>query len=582
MKTNDVNLTDLMNDIDRGKIQLPDFQRSWIWDKNQVRYLIASVLNHDPIGALMFWEYGNNDIFNYRTIEGAPSNELVVPKKLILDGQQRLTSIYRAFFRQSPVIEKNSKGVETPYRYFVDLEKVSEEPDDLFQAIKFLPVKNPKTGLSVDKNQYKKKMFPLNIILNDERTETWFEEYIKYHEKKSQPSDARIGRNFKTSIALKISKYTIPVIELDEYTRLEAVCRMFENINKTGEPLDVFDLLTAKFAKKQGNLREDWNKIKTNSHFDKNGVLGDVKGTDFLIACTLFNAYNKNKVNADLKIKCNKSDVLKLNFDEYKECRDKITDAFVEAENFLRDERIFRNKDLPYTTQLIPMAVIFAIIKDTAFYDNDAKKKIRQWYWCGVFGEVYNNAANSARFVKDVTEVMNWINGGDVPKTVQEIEFNPARLLLTQGAVYNGVLALILQNDCKDFTTCTNMGNALFTDKTIDFSNIFPPDFLSKDKSDKKKLDCAINKTLLTSRSNGIMGGDAPSKYLKGINLDEETLTAVLKSNWIEIDDLKKDNFDAFLVHRAKKILDVIEKICGKKFGRADVEVINKFGQSLE
>ena len=115
MKTNDVNLTDLMNDIDRGKIQLPDFQRSWIWDKNQVRYLIASVLNHDPIGALMFWEYGNNDIFNYRTIEGAPSNELVVPKKLILDGQQRLTSIYRAFFRQSPVIEKNSKGYTRHY-----------------------------------------------------------------------------------------------------------------------------------------------------------------------------------------------------------------------------------------------------------------------------------------------------------------------------------------------------------------------------------------------------------------------------------------------------------------------------------
>ena len=83
-------------------------------------------------------------------------------------------------------------------------------------------------------------------------------------------------------------------------------------------------------------------------------------------------------------------------------------------------------------------------------------------------------------------------------------------------------------------------------------------------------------------RDNNKLGCDAPSKYLKRTTLDEETLIDVLKSNWIDIDDLKKDDFDSFIVHRAKKILDVIEKICGKKFGRADAEVVAKLGQSLE
>ncbi len=86
----------------------------------------------------------------------------------------------------------------------------------------------------------------------------------------------------------------------------------------------------------------------------------------------------------------------------------------------------------------------------------------------------------------------------------------------------------------------------------------------------------------MLNETNNKLGGDAPSKYLKKIDFDEETLTEILQSNWIDIDDLRKDNFDAFIVHRAKKILDVIEKICGKKFGRADAEVITKFGQSLE
>ena len=335
--------------------------------------------------------------------------------------------------------------------------------------------------------------------------------------------------------------------------------------------------MTATFAKYNFNLREDWNKIKNKKPFNDDNVLQDVEGAIFLAACTLLNAY---KVGIK---SCEKRDVLNLPLDVYKECRDKIRNGFVEVKNFLADEKIFRSKDLPYTSQLIPLSVLFAIIKEKSLNNAAAKNKIRQWYWCGVFGEVYNNAANMGRYINYINEVMDWINGGDVPKVVKDLEFSATSLLSGPGgAIYKGVIAIILQNNSRDFIKGDNMGTAFFNDKNVELHHIFPQKYCKQKKFDKEKWDSALNKTPLLNDTNNKLGGDAPSKYLKKINFDEETLIEILKSNWIDIDDLRKDNFDAFIVHRAKKILDVIEKICGKKFGRADAEVITKFGQSLE
>ena len=574
MQTNDVGLIDLIKKIRAGEIQLPDFQRDWVWNEKKIRFLISSVLSEYPIGALMFLAYNKNKcLFAYRPIEGAPYIK-EEPEELVLDGQQRLTALYCSMYSDKPVKIKKAKVFEE-YLFFVDIEEAVAEIDNIDKSVKAVKIGTKNSDLTISVNQYEKKYFPLNIILDEEKKEDWFDGYKDFYGKDSDA--AKKAKQFKTSIAAKVTGYKIPIIMLEKDKPLESVCRMFENINQVGIKLNEFDLLTATFAKYNFNLREDWNKIKNKKPFNEDNVLRDVEGAIFLVACTLLTAYKKGIKS------CEKKDVLELPLDDYKDCRDNIRNGFVEVKNFLADEKIFRSNDLPYKPQLIPLSVLFAIIKKTSFDNAATKNKIRQWYWCGVFGEVYNNAANMGRYINHINEVMDWIKGGDTPKIVKDLEFSATSLLNGPGgAIYKGIIAIILQNRSKDFIQGDDMGTAFFNDKNVEIHHIFPQKYCKQKKFDKDKWDSALNKTPLINDTNNKLGGDAPSKYLKRINLDEETLTAVLKSNWIDIDDLKKDDFDSFLVHRAKKILDVIEKICGKKFGRADVEVINKFGQSLE
>ena len=96
MKTNDRPLTDLMTAVDSGAAQLPDFQRGWVWDDGRIKALIHSVIRNFPVGAAMFLEYGNQSIrFKHKPIEGSSASPATEPMELILDGQQRLTSLYK-------------------------------------------------------------------------------------------------------------------------------------------------------------------------------------------------------------------------------------------------------------------------------------------------------------------------------------------------------------------------------------------------------------------------------------------------------------------------------------------------------
>lgn len=421
----------------------------------------------------------------------------------------------------------------------------------------------------------------LSIILDNSKTFIWMQSYMTYHN-----NDATIVQewmNFQGNIIMPVFQYKIPVILLDKNTPKEAVCQVFENVNTGGVSLTVFELITAVFAMDDFELRKDWEQRK-NAYFNGD-LLSIISATDFLTACTLLSTYQKGGT-----VSCKKKDVLNLTLDEYQKYADDLTNGFVEAEKILQEERIFSSKDLPYSTQFIPLAVLCTILsKNNQIKTTTIKNKIKQWYWCGVFGEMYGSA-NETRYVLDVVGVMDWISDDTkVPKTVQDSYFNPTRLLSLQSrlsAAYKGIMALILKNHCQDFISGREMDFSVYKAENIDIHHIFPKDYCEKQKYDKAKWNSVINKTPITYSTNREIGGVAPSVYLTKIEnkgqVSSDILDTYLTTHWIDVVSCRNDNFQEHIIKRAKMLLNAIEKATGKSIsGRDSEDVVNAFGGKL-
>ena len=591
LQTNDKPITELMASIESGKTQLPDFQRGWVWEDGRIQALIASITSNYPVGAAMFLEYGNESVrFKYRVIEGSPSTG-TVPTELILDGQQRLTSIYSSLYSQKAVHTRTDKGKEIYRFYYIDIEKALNPSCDRVDAIFSVPdtkVVTSNFGRDVDLDlsdrtkEFNLKMFPLNIILNFTEVQNWQNQYYAHY---NYDADAiKEFTEFNTKIIMQTMQYKMPVITLGKETPKEAVCQVFENVNTGGVSLTVFELVTAIFAMDDFELRKDWED-REQKYFGGD-LLSVTTATDFLSACTLLSTFKKGGT-----VSCKKKDVLNLSLVDYKKYADDLSEGFVEAEKILQEERIFASKDLPYSTQLIPLAVLCTLLADgNRIKVTNIKNKLKQWYWCGVFGELYGSA-NETRYVNDVTGMMNWIdNNGAVPKTIQESYFNPTRLLTLQSrqsAAYKGLMALILSNHCKDFISGREMDFTVYKAEYIDIHHIFPRSYCEKNQLPKEKWNSIVNKTPITYSTNREIGGVAPSEYLKKIEskgqVNTSDLDAYLETHWIDVSSCRVDDFKKHIVLRAKKLLDAIETATGKNIsGRDSEEVINSFGESLK
>ena len=539
----------------------------------------------------MFLEYGNENVrFKYRVIEGSPSKG-VLPTELILDGQQRLTSIYSSLYSSKPVHTRTDKGKEIFRYYYIDIKKALDPNCDRIDAIISVPESKIVTSnfgrdveldLSDRTKEFKLGMFPLNIILNFTEVQNWQNQYYAFCN--YDANAIKEFTEFNTRIIMQTMQYKMPVITLGKETPKEAVCQVFENVNTGGVSLTVFELVTAIFAMDDFELRKDWEERK--QKYFSGDLLSITTATDFLAACTLLATYKKGGT-----VSCKKKDVLNLSLVDYKKYADVLSEGFVEAEKILQEERIFSNKDLPYSTQLIPLAVLCTLLSDgNRIKVANIKNKIKQWYWCGVFGELYGSA-NETRYVNDVTGMMNWIdNNGAVPKTIQESYFNPTRLLTLQSrqsAAYKGLMALILGNHCKDFISGREMDFTVYKSENIDIHHIFPRSYCEKNNLPKEKWNSIVNKTPITYSTNREIGGVSPNEYLSKIEakgqVDSLDLDNYLETHWIDVNSCRTNNFDSHIILRAKKLLDAIERATGKNIsGRDSEEVVNSFGESLK
>lgn len=581
-------LSSLLDKVENHDIQLPDFQRGWVWEDNRIKALLASLTLKYPVGAIMLLESGGDFHFKCKNIEGS-GDEYKNPESMILDGQQRMTSTFQAMRSKNAVSTWSDQKKAIKRFYYLDIEKALNTTTDRIDAIISVDENKQIRGnigrdvlldLSTEELEFKNKMIPFNRMTQANEINEWRNKYQDYYN--FEPNIIKEYQQIDTNIIQPILNYRIPIIKVLKEAPKEAVCQVFENVNQGGVPLTVFELLTATFAADNFDLKEHWNKVK--EIFEQYETLKKFDNTSFLIAMTLLIAMRKNST-----VSCKRKDVLNLDYKDYEKNEEDLVNGFKKAYKLLVEMNIYSVYDIPYSTQLIPLAVICTLL-DKEFENSSIKEKIKQWFWCGVFGELYGGA-NETRYALDVKQVYDWIKGKEeLPKTINDCNFNTMRLLGLQtknSAAYKGIMALILNNRSCDWINGMEMGVQTYLDERSDIHHIFPQDYCIKMNYDKKKWNSIINKTPLFFSTNRYIGGTSPSDYMNKIirnkNISKEQLKSHISSHMINADLLENNKFKEFIIDRAIKILDGIERCTGKKItDRNSEDVVNYFGTSLE
>jgi len=176
----------ILQNVGSGKFQLPDFQRGWVWDDEHVRSLLASISLSYPIGAVMMLQAGNDDVrFKPRVVEGVVLGGPVQPERFILDGQQRLTSLFMALLSSQPVPTRDARGKAIRRWYYIDMEQALDPDGDREEAVIGLPedriIRNFRGEVledySVANYEFSRGYFPLEHVF---ACAEWRKQYNKY------------------------------------------------------------------------------------------------------------------------------------------------------------------------------------------------------------------------------------------------------------------------------------------------------------------------------------------------------------------------------------------------------------------
>lgn len=584
-------LKDILREADEGKLQLPDFQRSYVWGDSDVRSLLASIGKGYPVGALLTLETGGAVNFKPRQLEGVFPKQ-VAPSDLLLDGQQRITSLYQATWSKKPVVTYNDKNRKIERYYYVDIEKALAGGDDIEDAIIGVPAdrmiprssgREAQLDLRTPELEYENHHFPLNIVFD---CKDWFYGWRDHWRAKGKDVSG-MERDLDKGLLGRIQRYKMPIIRLDKKNSREAICLVFEKVNVGGKKLDAFELVTAIYAADSFDLREDWQgplgkpqagrKGRILGLHPKRSVLAETASTEFLQSCTLLHTMEnraakaaEGKAGKELpQVSCKRDALLALPLGAYKKFADPVEKGFIEAGAFLNEHKIIWHRDVPYPPLVVGLAAVFAHLGNAA-RTASAKEKISRWFWTVTAGENYGSATET-KLGRDVPELIAWIGGKGVPQAVQDIQFVKDRLWTLRSrlsAAYKGIHALMMREGCRDFISGKPTDIMTFFNDSIDIHHVFPRAWCKKNDIPHKRFNSIVNKTPLSKRSNILISGDAPSDYLKRIE-DEEGLTEnelndILRSHLIEPDLLRADDFEGFMQARYEALAGLVGKAVGK------------------
>lgn len=554
-----IKIREIIKNVDKLDWVIPNFQRYFDWNKKQVSELLESIIYDLHVGSFLLWDIdrGRESGIGVMPIQGV-SGKANYSSEIILDGQQRITSLYYAIKSPDFALE----GTPSRLFFYFDLKALwnNEENVVFFEKEKIDEIIGIKSWF-----------FPIFEI---ENFPNWINNFEVVHEKEYSREDLNKIRYWMQDCLRHFWEgYEIPYIPLPSSMTLDQVVVVFEKINTKGKRLDVFDLLIARFYSEGIDLRTLWEKAIDEfpliKKFDSAGIPVGVYIFNTLMLLWDKNSSVKKKDVLNIIERVYKADKSKFEAD-WNEVVGCIEETLQKMEGLRDGFGIVSPETIPYNPTIPVIAALLYVIKGSS-NQVDANNKLYKWYWATVFSGAYEASGNS-RISMDYKEMVAWLTDSKMlPTALREIERKINSLDLEKttssfGAIYKGILSLIALAGGLDLAKHLKIENY----EDLDRDHVFPRAYFK----DEKHIDSILNITWMSSETNQkIKKAKKPSIFFSSIfeekyHSDEKAFLRVLESHLINKTAYKallENDFDSFIRHRKEEIIKKIRQLIGSR-----------------
>ena len=564
------------------KLCLPNFQRDFVWTREEVADLVRSIVRGYFIGSLLLLRCDPaNPPFAPVALRGVPAhNPQLRPEWLVLDGQQRLSALLYALTAPNLSLKDSAQR----RWFFLDLDLLTREPDN--DGIVFDRAHRELRGLDRPEVQFEQHVLPCTALLSDHAFYVWrdaCEDWVRDIHPDQLDQFRNEWRGAWTSAVTAFQTFQAPLVELpavddSDERSIGRVCAIFEKLNSTGVELSVYDLLTARLYRSRIRLHDLWDEAcKTHPLLNawSKGKADEHKfGVLLLRTLALLRGLDPKPRNL--------IDLSPVGFDaDWRRAAAALNRALelitlVGPDGF----GVFDEKWLPGYGLLPILAALRAEIEDRKLGEQ-ARADVRRWYWCNVFMERYSSAVES-KSRKDYLEMTrHWLDGGPEPDVFAEARdwigapgFRVHTSASYASAVYSGAFCLLALQGARDW----GRGEDIRLQDLQDH-HIFPQDYLKRHNVSKGvDVNTIANRTLISDATNLRILNNAPADYLEDplvfpsgpsaalLNphfIDEAALAAMRAASDELDNEALATVYAAFVAAREAAIIARIREACG-------------------
>lgn len=513
----------LINRINSGDIRIPAFQRAYVWKQNQILDLLDSIIKNYPVGSVLLWSTSER-LKHTRNIAGykIPDNALEYPVNYVLDGQQRISSIYATFS------DKTDQDIESA-DYNPDLNIFEIYYDFTKQLFK------PKNEVNPTSDDV---IYLRNFLNGAKLIESLKALNPKFH-------------NAAQELYSKFINYELPVVTIKNRDKAE-VGIIFERINNTGTKLTTLDLMTAWTWTDNFHLLESITDLLEELD-EKN--FGDLTQNILLQA-----------ISGVIQNDTTTQAITNLSGEQVRDNWENFCESLRKGIDFLSTELNCSHQDfLPAQQQIVSICKFFSV---PSAITADQLKTLKKWFWKTSFSNRYSTGQTTSKMNADIEAIIKIRSNDFTDINTLKYSVSVSELVETKFSKANpltrAILLLMAQYNPIDLikNTKVDIAQALSKYNRMQYHHIFPNAFLKKQGFPHSKIFSLVNFCFLPADSNKKISKKSPSDYFFNL-IPQEDFNTILQSNLIPLKKelYENNNYNDFLLKRGQLIIDEIDKV---------------------